>query len=104
MQAESWWTHDIHRSRSPQNTYIVLLDEKCFAQLVAAHERFHCPVAAKEVLNLTVLINLLCREDNCRGNPLQRVRIRHAVALKSFRLLAVKHRKDHSGGSQQFCH
>ena len=51
-------------------SYIVLLDEERFAQLVSADERFHRPVAAKEVLDLTVLINLLRREDNWRGNHL----------------------------------
>src|SRR6267143_243411 len=103
-------SEDLVDTRYPQfvftlkYSYIVLLDEERFAQLVPADERFHRPVAAKEVLNLTVLIDLLRRADNRRGNHLQRVRIRHAVALKSFRLLAVKHGKDHSGGPQQFRH
>src|SRR5712692_5105970 len=98
MQAKSWSTHDIHRSRFVPKTLVsLLLDEERFAQLVPADEGFHRPVAAKEVLNLTVLIDLLRRADNRRGNHLQRVRIRHAVALKSFWLLAVKHGKDHSG-------
>jgi hypothetical protein len=54
------------RRRSSKDTPIELLDEERFAQLVAAHERFHRPVAAKEVLNLAILINLLRRTDDRR--------------------------------------
>ena len=38
-----------------------LFYEKRLAQLVAADERFHGAIAPKEILNLAILINFLCR-------------------------------------------
>src|SRR5260370_40100950 len=59
-----------------------LLDEECFAQLVAADERFHRSIADKEVLDLAVLINLLRRTDDRGRDHLQCIRISHSIALK----------------------
>src|SRR3989441_11172751 len=80
----------------------VLLDEEGFAELIAANKRFHGPEAGEEVLDLPVLIHLLRRADDRRRNHLQRIRIRHSIALKALRLLAVEHRQNHPAGPQQF--
>src|SRR2546430_4157296 len=51
---------------------------------------------------ITVLIHLLRRADDRRLNHLQRIRIRHSIALKALQLLAVEHRQNHPAGPQQF--
>src|SRR5271165_1013087 len=74
---------------------VALLDEQRLAQLVASDERFAGAVTRKQILYFAVLINLLRRANERRRNHLQGIGIRHPVALKALRLLAVKHGEDH---------
>src|ERR1700741_5199914 len=73
-----------------------LLDEECFAQLVAADERFHRPEAGKKILDLAVLINFLRGANDRRRNYLQGARIRHSISLKALRFFAVKNCQNNS--------
>src|SRR5580658_4696252 len=79
-----------------------LLDEERFAKLISAHERLHSAESTEEVLDFAVLVDLLGGTQYGRRNNLQRVRIRNAVALKSFGLFAVKQGEDHTTGAKQF--
>src|SRR3984893_19508485 len=99
MQAKSW-------SRACVRGFVEglpgLLDEQCFTELISADKRLHRPVAAEEILNFAVLVHTLRRTKHWRGNHLQRIRIRHSIALKAFRFFAVEHRKHHPAWPQQF--
>jgi hypothetical protein len=68
-----------------------LLDEQRFAKLVAPNERFAGAVTRKQILDFAVLVDLLRRANYRRRNYLQRARIRHAVALETFRFFDVEH-------------
>jgi hypothetical protein len=48
-----------------------LLDEKRFAELVAADERLHGAIAAEEILDFAILVDLLRRAKHCGGDHLQ---------------------------------
>src|SRR6266480_1279336 len=79
---------------------VLLLDEKGLAQLIATDKGFHRPIAAEEILDFPVLINLLRRAQfRCR-NHLQGIRVHNTVTLEPFRLLVVKHRENHAAGPQ----
>src|SRR5207247_2721933 len=54
---------------------VLLLDEKGLAQLIATDKGFHRPIAAEEILDFPVLINLLRRAQNRGRNHLQGIRV-----------------------------
>ena len=47
-----------------------LLDEECFAKLIAADKRFHRSVTGKEILDLAVLVHALHGTQNGSRNHL----------------------------------
>ena len=78
-----------------------LLDEKSLAKLVPAHEGFHGAETAEEILDFAVLENFLRRAERGRGNHLESIGIRDAVALEAFGLFAVEHGEGDSAGPQK---
>lgn len=78
-----------------------LLDEESLAKLVPTDKGFHGAKTTKEILDFAILEDLLRRAELQRGKHLECVRIRHPVALETFRLLAVEHGEDYSAGPQK---
>jgi hypothetical protein len=78
-----------------------LLNEESFAQLIAANERFHRTEAAKQVLNFTVLVDLLGGAQDRRRDNLQRIGVRDAVTLKALWFFAVEKGENGAAGPQQ---
>src|ERR1700676_1926298 len=81
---------------------VCLLNEQRLSQLIPRDKRFYAAIPSKQFLYLAILINLLRRKNRLGGQHLQGAGIGHAIALKTFRLLAVKHRENPSAGPQQF--
>src|SRR6266566_903490 len=96
--------HIVSKAHQPTLSHraagVLLLDEKGLAQLIATDKGFHRPIAAEEILDFPVLINLLRRAQNRGRNHLQGIRVHNTVTLEPFRLLVVKHRENHAAGPQ----
>src|SRR5258708_23200978 len=73
-----------------------LLDEKPFAELIAAHKSLGGTKSPEQVGNFAVLINTLRSKWAGGGNQLQVLRVQNAIPMKCFWLAGVKDRQGDS--------
>src|ERR1700691_2050194 len=85
--------------RSPgRRTRAFLFQEKCFADLIAAHKGLRGAEPLKQVEDFAILEDAGMHGHGWRGHRLDRLAVDDAIIVKAFSRAAVKHRENYTAG------